>query len=237
MWRVGWLGLFLLAGIARAEQPLPVYPGTKMVRVGNDLTIDGELYRIAYFTTKDSPRKVGRYFYERWTAGGYPVTVDGGFRKEGIVSAFFTREGLIRSVIVAAHGDHTIGFAVLKDVWSAPDAPSPTAFVHIEGTLYSQEVSSRHGSLRERSFLVDRGLGGVRADFVSQLEKQGFALLEERKATSKGHEVKHLTFASPHRRVRVALVGIDHDMTVVSESWRLPKNAKAAPGSGTGASK
>src|SRR5688500_9392970 len=83
-----------------AEQELPVYPGVLHTWMGIDLVIGGELFRLAYFTTPDSLKKVGAYFAREWATRGYPVTVDGDFRQGGVVSAFFNREGLVRSVVL-----------------------------------------------------------------------------------------------------------------------------------------
>ena len=105
--------LCLLSGAAKAEQELPVYPGAVHTRIGNDLVIDGRYYRIAYFTTADPPQQVGAYFAKLWTQAGYPVTVDGDFQPEGVVSAFYTREGLQRSVVLTRHLGKTLGFTVV----------------------------------------------------------------------------------------------------------------------------
>ncbi|MHB8874266.1 MAG: hypothetical protein ACYC8T_11315, partial [Myxococcaceae bacterium] len=78
-----FVALLLLAACpALAEQELPVYPGTVHTRIGNDLLISGEYYRIAYFTTEDPMRKVAGFFKDQWTRQGYPTTVDGNFVDE-----------------------------------------------------------------------------------------------------------------------------------------------------------
>ena len=81
------LFVLLFAVPALAEQPLPVYPGTTHTRIGNDLVIAGEFYRMGYFLTADSPKTVARYFEAEWKRDGYPVTIDGTFVDEGIISA------------------------------------------------------------------------------------------------------------------------------------------------------
>ena len=91
------LAVWLAAPVALAEQPLPVYPGTIHTRIGNDLVIAGEYYRIAYFTTSDSMRKVAKYFYDQWKKDGYPTTVDGNFVDEGFFGA--SQAALISSIL------------------------------------------------------------------------------------------------------------------------------------------
>ena len=56
------LAVLLGAMASGAEQELPVYPGAVHTRIGNDLVIAGEYYRLAYFTTDDSMEKVAGYF-------------------------------------------------------------------------------------------------------------------------------------------------------------------------------
>ncbi|HLM45982.1 MAG TPA: hypothetical protein VK458_19080, partial [Myxococcaceae bacterium] len=56
----------LWASPSWAEQELAVYPGTVHTRIGNDLLINGQYHRMAYFTTKDSMEKVAKYFAEYW---------------------------------------------------------------------------------------------------------------------------------------------------------------------------
>ena len=122
----GWLIAAIAAVPAGAQQELPVYPGTVHTRVGDDLIINGELFRIAYFTTRDPVTRVADYFFQEWKRRGLPTTVDGDFRTEIAVSAFYTRDGLQRSVVLRSHGGKTVGFAVLRDLWlRATSLPEP----------------------------------------------------------------------------------------------------------------
>src|SRR5262245_58994591 len=110
--------VFLLAPFAaRAEQELPVYPAVVNTRIGNDFVIAGQYHRLGYFKTKDSLHTVARFFAEKWTREGIPVMLDGDFVNEGVVSAFYTREGLQRAVVVRTYHGATLGFTVLKDLW------------------------------------------------------------------------------------------------------------------------
>ena len=113
--RVGLWSVLLVAVAASAEQELPVYPGAVHTRIGNDLIIAGEYYRLAYFTTDDSLEKVADYFARHWRTQGYPTVVDGDLRDEAVVSALYTREGLQRGVVLRRHLGKTVGFTVLRD--------------------------------------------------------------------------------------------------------------------------
>src|SRR5688500_1731328 len=103
MTRLTLMLVALWCGGALAQQELPVYPGAAHTRIGGDLLISGEHYRMAYFTTADSMTKVGKYFHQEWKRRGYPTTVDGDGVNELVVSAFYTREGLVRSVVLRRH--------------------------------------------------------------------------------------------------------------------------------------
>src|SRR5436309_1867762 len=98
-----WLAMLVLA-----QQPLAEYPGSPSTRIGNDLVIGGEYYRIGYFVTGDSLKKVANWFRRQWEEQGYPVTADGDFVSEGVVSAFYTRQGLVRSIVLRTHAGKTL---------------------------------------------------------------------------------------------------------------------------------
>ncbi len=209
------LAAIALCSAARAEQPLPVYPGAVHTRIGGDLIIAGEAYRIAYFVTPDAPRKVGVYFAQKLRAAGYPVTVDGDFTEQGVVSAFYTREGLIRSVVVRAYGDKTVGFCVLKDAWShAPPPPAPV----VEGALVSQELLARGDGAggRSRALLVERPLPEVRDALARALVQDGYALARE---SGQRESTRVLEHAKGPERVLTTLVQIAPGLTGVHQAF------------------
>lgn len=159
---------------AWAEQELPVYPGAVHTRIGNDLVILGEHYRMAYFTTKDSPETVAKYFNWFWKRRGIPTFVDGDFKQEGMVSAYYTREGLQRAVILRVHQGKTVGFSVLRDLWvraqKKADIPSP------EGALFASDVFDRDDPNNwTRSMLIEDNLSTARASTEHLLTAEGFA--------------------------------------------------------------
>ena len=213
--------LCLVSAAALGEQQLPVYPGAVHTRIGNDLVIDGEYYRIAYFTTTDSPKKVARYFFKLWTEAGYPVTTDGNFTPEGVVSAFYTREGLQRSIVLTQHAGKTVGFTVLKDLWTRPDVKPAPALVSLDGTLYSQDMSSRGdpSSSQERSAMVGHDVDATRKSLLAALEGKGFKLTRETRAKGEGGDGWVEELVRGREQVVSTLMPVDGGMTAVLQTW------------------
>jgi hypothetical protein len=175
------LGVLLGALAASAEQELPVYPGAVHTRIGNDLVISGEYYRMAYFTTNDSMEKVVGYFAKHWRGLGYPTAVEGDLKDEAVVSALYTREGLQRGVVLRKHLGKTVGFSVLRDLWvRAPKRKDP-GLVKVEGTIFSQDITTRDdpGGSQHRSSLVNGALDDVRTQVARQLTDQGYSLVRQ----------------------------------------------------------
>lgn len=164
------LMMLLLPALARAEEELPVYPGTVHTRIGGDLVLSGEHYRMAYFVTRDPLARVADYFLQQWRRRGYPTVVDGDLSREGVVSAFFTRQGLQRAVVLRSQGGKTLGFVVLKDLWRRAESPRPAP--RLEGTLVSEDVLERGGS--QRAVLLESDLPGARARVLEAFAKEGY---------------------------------------------------------------
>src|SRR5712692_8892369 len=141
--RRAWLIAAMAAIPVRAEPPLPVYPGTVHTRIGDDLIIGGEHFRIAYFTTRDALTQVADYFFQEWKRRGLPTAVDGDFHTEIVVSAFYTRDGLQRSVVLRRHDGKTVGFSILRDLWVREALAPETEPISLEGTLFSQQLVAR----------------------------------------------------------------------------------------------
>jgi hypothetical protein len=213
--------ILCLSSAALAEQQLPVYPGAVHTRIGNDLVIDGEFYRIAYFTTKDSPKKVARYFYRQWADAGYPVTMDGGFDPEGVVSAFYTREGLQRSIVLTAHAGKTVGFTVLKDLWTRPEVKPAPGLVTLEGTLFSQDLASRgdDASSQQRSAVIAHDVDTTKKELTEALKAKGFELTRESRAKGEGGQGWVVELSHGRDQVVGTLMPIDGGMTAVMETW------------------
>lgn len=211
------LAALLLATAARAEQPLAVYPGTVHTRIGNDLVIDGELYRMAYFTTGDALPRVAAYFEKQWKEQGYPTVVEGDLETEAVVSALYTREGLQRGIVLRRHGGKTLGFTVLRDLWQrAPRAPSP-GLVKLEGALYSADVGSRDtdGGSQHRTSLIEGPLESVRKEVEQKLGSAGFQRTRETRQQVDGKAQLTLEFVAGAQQVVANLTQVQPGLTAV----------------------
>lgn len=174
--RTALLTLLLLLPVAsRAEQQLAVYPGAVHTRIGNELVIGGQLHRLAYFLTDDPVRKVAEHFHKQWREEGLPTTINAVGPEEFVVSSFRTREGLQRSVILRRHGNKTLGFTVLKDLWV--EVKPPTApFLALENTLLASDMVARDdgGNMQHRSLVVEGSLTEVADRLNRGLTQAGF---------------------------------------------------------------
>jgi hypothetical protein len=223
--RISLLTLFVLllwAVPSRADQELAVYPGTVHTRIGNDLLINGQYHRMAYFTTRDPMMKVAKYFTDHWSKQGYPVVADGDFEQEGVVSAFYTREGLQRAVVLRRHMGKTVGFTVLKDLWlyEKPSAGQDKA-IRVEGPLFSSEVSTRDeaGGSRHSTQLVERGMDEVRQELVSKFTAAGYKAVRESGGKLDGQRTLVLEHTRGAEQVMTTLVQLADSRVAVSQTW------------------
>jgi hypothetical protein len=211
------LGVLLGALASSAEQELPVYPGAVHARIGNDLVISGEYYRMAYFTTDDSMEKVADYFVKHWRRLGYPTAVEGDFKDEAVVSALYTREGLQRGVVLRKHLGKTVGFSVLRDLWVRAPKKKDAGLVKVEGTIFSQDITTRDdpGGSQHRSSLVDGALNDVRAQVTQQMTQQGFSLVRQVGATLGGEPRFTMEHARKGEQVVTTLSRVDEQTTAM----------------------
>ncbi|MBJ6764010.1 hypothetical protein JGU66_24825 [Myxococcaceae bacterium JPH2] len=217
------LVLVLLLGAlsASAQQELPVYPGTVHTRIGNDLVIAGEYYRMAYFLTDDPMDKVVDYFVKQWRSQGYPTAVDGDLKEEAVVSALYTREGLQRGVVLRRHLGKTLGFTVLRDLWmSAPKSPA-SGLVKLEGTLFSEDLASRDvtGGAQHRSALIEGDMATVRQRVVQEMTKQGYSPVRESAVKVGGQTRVTLEHARKGEQVVTNLSPVDEGVTAMLQMW------------------
>ena len=225
--RLGWL-LFVPCA-ALAEQPLAVYPGTVSTRIGNDLIIAGEYYRMAYFTTDDAPAKVAAHFRKQWEEAGYPTSEAGDFADEGVISAFFTRQGLVRSIVLRRHDGRTLGFSVLKDVW-VKAAQKPDRLPALEGALYAADLVARgdEGQSQHRSSALALSMAAARDQRDAAWTKAGFTRVREtrvkRDDDAKGERV--LEYVREGEQAVVTLVELDGKTTALDETWVRRKGGR-----------
>jgi hypothetical protein len=208
--------LLWLPVIAWAEQPLPVYPGAVHTRIGNDLLIGGELYRLAYFHSRDSVAKIAEFFKAGWLEAGYPVSVDGDLEQQATVSAFYTREGLVRSVVLTRFEGKTLGFTALKDLWVHEAVSS--RLPKLEGALFSQDVVLRDepGGSFARSSLLTETVPSAAAQVLGAFSGAGYALARDR--TLKSQRV--LEFARGDERAWVGLAQLQPGVVAAQLTWR-----------------
>ncbi len=213
--------LLLLPLFAFSEQPLPVYPGAVHTRIGTDLLIGAELYRLAYFQSGDALKQVARYFEKQWVDEGYPVTVDGDFKEEGVVSAFYTREGLIRSVVLKRHDGKTLGFAVLKDVWVREPRAKAVKLPPLEGTLFSEELVLRDesGGTQARSALLEGSIEQARRKLVNGFVSKGYSLIRDTRVKLDGKSQRVIEFARGKEQAVATVVQVQADLVAIQQTW------------------
>ncbi|WP_395843218.1 hypothetical protein [Archangium violaceum] len=218
-----FLLLLLWGAPSWAEQELALYPGAVHTRIGNELLIGGQYHRMAYFTTTDSLVKVARYFHDSWTKQGYPVVVNGDLRQEAVVSAFYTREGLQRAVVLRTHLGKTVGFTVLKDLWlyEKPPEASGRQFIQVEGALFNADVGSRDeaGGSRHRTQVVERGLEVVRQELVTRFTTAGYKSVRESGGRLDGQRTFVLEYARGAEQVLTTLVELEPSRVAISQTW------------------
>jgi hypothetical protein len=216
----------LVASVAGAEQPLAEYPKAPATRIGNDLVIGGEYYRIAYFTTDDAVKTVLEYFDREWVAAGYPVTIDGDARTQVIISAFYTRQGLVRSVVLSRHDGKTLGFTVLKDLWVKAAKAKPDQLPALEGALFSNDLVTRSdaGGSQHRTAAMPAPLEAVTQARREAWLKLGWALTKDTRVSK---EQRVLELARGDQVAQVTLVEVDAKTTAMDETWVGAKKREA----------
>jgi hypothetical protein len=190
--------LLLVLPLVLSGQPLAEYPNAPATRIGNDLVIGGEYYRLGYFTTADPVKTVLEHFNHAWEAEGYPVTVDGDPRTQVIISAFYTRQGLVRSIVLTRHEGKTLGFTVLKDLWAKAKEGKPAELPPLEGALFANDLLTRSdaGGSQHRTAAFAQPLDAVWVARRDAWAKLGYALVKDsRVRRDDGHSQRVLELA------------------------------------------
>jgi hypothetical protein len=217
--RMSALGVAMLLSstvVAGLPTQMPVYPNTVQIQIGDDLIIGGEYFRIASFSTPDSVTDVAEYFFQKWKRIGFPTMVDGHPEEEMIVSAFYTREGIQRSVVLKQRAGKTIGFSTLRDLWSSARPSAPAEMLSpAEGVVWLQNVESREGSARmqHRTALIELKLASLAEDTKKQLAAAGYALAHEITLLRDSFRHQRLEHTRGERRVVTHLAEVEAGVT------------------------
>lgn len=214
------LAFALMSGaLAHAEQELPVYPGTIHTRIGTDLVIAGEYYRLAYFLTDDPIPQVAQYFASHWKRLGIPTVVDGDGKEEMIVSAFYTREGLQRAVILRVHQGRTLGFSVLRDLWLQQEASAHQEPPY-ENALFATHISDRDERINGEytTAILEGSLDFAANQVEGRMARDGFNRTSMKKTKIQGKHNWVMEFERGKERVIATLVEVEAGLTAVNEN-------------------
>jgi hypothetical protein len=198
--------LVLLVASGATQESLSRYPGAGFTSLGGLESETGTHSALSYFTTPDALKDVARHFSSLWRRRGFPTVVDGDLDDEAVVSAFHTREGVQRSVVLRRSQGRTVGLMFVRDLWALPSNPERSrleeGFVEdgqglrtdiVPGTL--GDVEERlHIELREAGFqhvrtaqndsnkrtVVHQGMGEQRTTTLLQLGAKTTALIQAR---------------------------------------------------------
>jgi hypothetical protein len=217
---LGVATLFCATILVRVPDDIPAYPNTRQIQIGDELIIGGEYFRIAYFTTPDSVGTVAEHFFQAWKQAGLPTMVDGHPEDEMVVSAFYTREGLQRSIALKRLGDKTIGFAAVRDLWVRAHASPQEMFSPAEGVVWLQNVESRDGAARmyHRTALIENRLGTASDRIKDQLAAEGFSLAGEKWLAREGARQLSLEHIRDRQRVVTHLAEIELGATAIVQT-------------------
>jgi hypothetical protein len=226
---------------AELAREVPAYPNTVPIQIGDQLVIGGEYFRIEYFTTSDPLGAVAEYFFQRWKGLGLPTMVDGHPDEDLIVSAFYTREGLQRSIVLKQRAGKTIGFATVRDLHRrAKEGTNEELFSPAEGALWVEDVESTDGAARSqhRTALVEAEFGVALRDIKKQLESAAYVLAREVYLTRDGARQLLLEHVRGERRILTHLAEVEARVTAIlqtcvgcakSDSARDQVTSNAAP--------
>src|SRR5262249_49574558 len=100
---------------AVAQERVPRYPGAKDVALV-PLADDGK--EVSYFTTRDPPDQVARFYAEHFERAGYPISLEPSGEAGWVVAAFSTRDARQLAIVVRREGEVTLAFRVERHMES-----------------------------------------------------------------------------------------------------------------------
>ncbi len=203
----------VLVGSAAEAGDFLVYPGAGLTRIGGERWNAKDHAAVAYFVTDDAPAVVARRLAQAARDDGRVVSVDGS-ENERVVSVMFTRERVLKSVILVPHDRQTLGFSVLRRLDVPP--PADAATPRLEGALpLAEDGAPGSGEPSSRWWVMPRAMGETRAQVAESLSRAGYRL--SLAATKKSG----LQFAAVRgaERAEVELVSVSATSTVVAIRW------------------
>lgn len=207
------LTVCVLASPAPQPEDFLVYPGALLTRVGGERWNATSHAAVAYFLTDDAPALVAKRLAQAARDDGRVVTVDGS-EAERVVSVMFTRERILKSVILVTHEKQTLGFSVLRRLDT--ETPVNDSSPRIEGALpLAEDLPNAPGAASSRWWMLPRGLADTRAHVAAALSGAGYSVSNV--AKKKGG--LQFSAARGAERADVELVAVAANSTVVAMRW------------------
>jgi len=199
--------------------PMPAYPGALTRPMVGDQMQGGSTLKMAYFTTKDSPAKVGDYFAAEWRERGYYVTEDL-TPNGGSISAFDSVAGMMRQVVLVVRQGRTMGFPavvtepvrMLQPTAVPPDVPLYPGAASVLVTAARDPL----GRSTVVTYLDDGPLEANLVFYKTEMGRRGW--VDETKATTHkdvGDDVRLLLFTRDGSECSVNFLKIDEARTRV----------------------
>lgn len=174
---------------------------------------------LSYFNTDQSPAQIGKLYYQKWSSAGFPVVVEGDFKREGAVSAFDTRHGTQTLLQVFRQGARTVGLLTV-DVRTVRRATLARVFPPVEGSII--RVDNPAGV----DDVVKGSAHGVRANILMTYASQGHPLTAEKEGVAPaGVLTLRATEGSLHFKVTITPLNqglILTTQTQADDSEKLP---------------
>jgi hypothetical protein len=157
--------------------PMPTYPGTAMRPIATDYRVGSSALKMAYFTTTDSPARVGDFYAAEWRNAGYYVTEDVTF-KGGTVSGYDAVTGMMRQIVMMHKDGRTLVFpAVAVEPTKLLDrAALPPEIPILAGASGLLVTASKDPMARSTivTYLDDSPLAANLTFYRGELQRQGW---------------------------------------------------------------
>jgi hypothetical protein len=192
-------------------EEMPRYPGAEEVPAGPSSRVGGARVRMSYFSTEDSPRKVGRFYADNWRARRLFVREDV-THIGGVVSGIDQANKKVYQVLLAVRGKRT---AVFPSVTSTPlSALEPSGEVPpvplFPGSRATLDLGSDEGENRARVFLSvnDGTLAENEAHYARELRARGYLPENKKQPEEMPEDSRILLFRKEGSEVTVSLAAL-----------------------------